>query len=248
MGSHEQLTLVSVAAVAMVLGAAVALAAAVIYRLRRHPQAAAGAAAVTPVRAAPAPAAPAPAAPAPAAPAPNDGAAALDRARSELAADRAEVDRRLARAQRSERAQNLLLSKLSHDLRSPLGTVVTLSQLLVEGSAGPLAGELRKYVEVINRSSESLLALLGTVLDLASLESGRLEIAVSPVNKIILGDWIWHYNRGWLDPRSVWHNFKGKSLVNMLFGDGHAQGYRFPIKPESDPFWSARPNPTNQWW
>jgi len=74
------------------------------------------------------------------------------------------------------------------------------------------------------------------------------EIAKSPVNKIILGDWIWHYNRGWLDQRSVWHNFKGKSLVNMLFGDGHAQGYRFPMKPESDPFWSAPPNPTNQWW
>ena len=74
------------------------------------------------------------------------------------------------------------------------------------------------------------------------------EIAISPVNKIILGDWIWHYNRGWLDPRSVWHNFKGKSLVNMLFGDGHAQGYRFPMKPESDPFWSAPANPTNQWW
>lgn len=74
------------------------------------------------------------------------------------------------------------------------------------------------------------------------------EIAVSPVNKIILGDWIWHFNRGWLDPRSVWHNYRGKSLVVMLFGDGHSEGYRFPTKPESDPFWSAAPNPTNQWW
>lgn len=74
------------------------------------------------------------------------------------------------------------------------------------------------------------------------------EIAVSPANKIILGDWIWHYNRGWLNPRSVWHNFKGKSLVVMLFGDTHAEGYRFPTKPESDPFWSVAPNPTNAWW
>jgi len=74
------------------------------------------------------------------------------------------------------------------------------------------------------------------------------EIGVSPVNKIILGDWIWHFNRGWLDQRSAWHNYRGKSLVVMLFGDGHTEGYRFPIKPESDPFWSALPNPTNQWW
>jgi prepilin-type N-terminal cleavage/methylation domain-containing protein len=74
------------------------------------------------------------------------------------------------------------------------------------------------------------------------------EIAVSPVNKIMLGDWIWHYNRGWNDRRSVWHNYKGKSLVVMLFGDGHAEGYRFPQKPETDPYWLAAPNPAHIWW
>jgi prepilin-type N-terminal cleavage/methylation domain-containing protein len=74
------------------------------------------------------------------------------------------------------------------------------------------------------------------------------EIARSPANKIILGDWIWHYNRGWLNPRSVWHNYRGKSRVIMLFGDTHAESYRFPTLPEGDPFWSAPPNPTNAWW
>jgi prepilin-type N-terminal cleavage/methylation domain-containing protein len=74
------------------------------------------------------------------------------------------------------------------------------------------------------------------------------EIALKPTTKILLGDWIWHYNRGWLDSRSVWHNYKGKSLVTMLFGDGHAEGFRFPMRPESDAFWSAPPNITNAWW
>jgi prepilin-type N-terminal cleavage/methylation domain-containing protein len=74
------------------------------------------------------------------------------------------------------------------------------------------------------------------------------EIAQSAVNKIIQGDWIWHYNRGWLDQRSMWHNYKGKSLVVMLFGDGHSAGYRFPTRSESDPFWTAPPSPTNAWW
>ena len=74
------------------------------------------------------------------------------------------------------------------------------------------------------------------------------EIAVSPSNKIILGDWIWHFNRGWTDRRSVWHNYKGKSLVVMLFGDGHAEGYRFPTRPENDPYWAARPDPNHLWW
>jgi len=75
-----------------------------------------------------------------------------------------------------------------------------------------------------------------------------IAIAVSAINKVTLGDWIWHFNRGWLDQRSAWHNFKGKSLVVMRFGDGHAVGYRFPTKPEADPYWSVTPSPTNEWW
>jgi prepilin-type N-terminal cleavage/methylation domain-containing protein len=74
------------------------------------------------------------------------------------------------------------------------------------------------------------------------------EIGRSPHNKIILGDWIWHYNRGWLNPRSVWHNYRGKSLVVMLFGDGHSQAYRFPMNPEGDPYWQKAPDPSHEWW
>jgi hypothetical protein len=74
------------------------------------------------------------------------------------------------------------------------------------------------------------------------------RIGIAPVKKIILGDWCWHYNRGWLDKKAVWHNYRGKSLVVMLWGDGHASGYRFPEKPESDSFWQASPNPAFDWW
>ncbi|MGZ8901010.1 MAG: type II secretion system protein [Limisphaerales bacterium] len=74
------------------------------------------------------------------------------------------------------------------------------------------------------------------------------DIARSPSNKFLMGDWIWHFNRGLNDRRSIWHNYRGRSLVIMLFGDGHAEAYKFPQKPLTDPFWSAQPNPTNQWW
>src|SRR5439155_3600516 len=74
------------------------------------------------------------------------------------------------------------------------------------------------------------------------------EIARSASNKIIQGDWIWHVNRGWDNPKSIWHNFRGRSLVIMAFGDGHAVGYKFVQRPISDPFWSAMPNPANEWW
>src|SRR5207248_10689189 len=54
------------------------------------------------------------------------------------------------------------------------------------------------------------------------------EIARAPTRKIIQGDWVWHPNRGNSDARSIWHNFQGKSLPVMLFGDGHAGSFHFP--------------------
>src|SRR5581483_5907710 len=45
------------------------------------------------------------------------------------------------------------------------------------------------------------------------------EVSKGPVNKIIQGDCIWHPNRGTVDPRSIWNNYRGSSRMNMLFGD-----------------------------
>src|SRR5579883_1047650 len=73
------------------------------------------------------------------------------------------------------------------------------------------------------------------------------EIALSPVNKIIQGDWIWHPNRGTIDPRSIWHNYKGSSRMNMLWGDGHIEFYRFPADMIGWGF-GPPPDPAFTWW
>jgi prepilin-type N-terminal cleavage/methylation domain-containing protein len=74
-------------------------------------------------------------------------------------------------------------------------------------------------------------------------------IAQSAANKIIQGDWVWQANRGNTDPRSIWHNYRGESLVIMAYGDGHAAAYRFPDVPFSDQaFWFAPPDPHYLWW
>jgi prepilin-type N-terminal cleavage/methylation domain-containing protein/prepilin-type processing-associated H-X9-DG protein len=73
------------------------------------------------------------------------------------------------------------------------------------------------------------------------------EVSMGPVNKIIEGDWIWHPNRGTTDPRSIWHNYRGSSRMNMLFGDGHIEFYRFPPDMVNWPL-SPAPDPGFQWW
>jgi prepilin-type N-terminal cleavage/methylation domain-containing protein len=71
-------------------------------------------------------------------------------------------------------------------------------------------------------------------------------IATSPVNKIIQGDWPWHGNRSEVDPRDLWHTFKGVRYENMLFGDSHVESYHFP---DAISAWiSTTPDPTFLWW
>ena len=73
------------------------------------------------------------------------------------------------------------------------------------------------------------------------------EIARSPVNKIIQGDWPWQGTRDINDKKSVWHNYKGKRTFNMLFGDGHVENYLFPKEYVN---WQLSPpyDPKFKWW
>lgn len=77
-----------------------------------------------------------------------------------------------------ERSRANLLALMGQEMRTPLNAVMTLSQLLLDGSTGPLAPEQRRYVEVIQRSGENVLRLLGDFLDLARLDSRNLALSI----------------------------------------------------------------------
>lgn len=72
------------------------------------------------------------------------------------------------------------------------------------------------------------------------------ELALGPTHKILQGDWAWHANRGNVSPKSIWHNYKGKSRFNMLFGDGHLEFYQFP-DPNQMMTWALSPTPDRAW-
>ena len=75
------------------------------------------------------------------------------------------------------------------------------------------------------------------------------EVAKSASNKIIQGDWHWHGNRhgNANDPRSQWHNFKGQTRFNMLFGDAHVEFFVFP-KEYKQWDYAPLPDPNFKWW
>ncbi len=76
-------------------------------------------------------------------------------------------------AEAGSRAKTEFLANMSHELRTPLNAVVGLTPLL---AAEPLTPTQQEYLEVIESSADTLLQMLNHVLDMAKLESGRLEL------------------------------------------------------------------------
>ena len=76
------------------------------------------------------------------------------------------------------------------------------------------------------------------------------EVARRPATKILQGDWVWHSNRNTTDRQNIWHNFKGRRIDVMLYGDGHVADSRFPPSTTvTDPaFWSQPPDVNFDWW
>jgi prepilin-type N-terminal cleavage/methylation domain-containing protein len=72
------------------------------------------------------------------------------------------------------------------------------------------------------------------------------EIARRPVTKLIQGDWPWHGNRTITDPRSVWHNVRGRRAEAILFGDIHIEFYKFP--PDAEMNDGTLPDPNYKFW
>jgi type II secretory pathway pseudopilin PulG len=76
------------------------------------------------------------------------------------------------------------------------------------------------------------------------------DIASSPGNKIIQGDWDWELpsNDVGSDSSTWWHNDKGQRRFKILFGDGHVAFFAFPAVLGDYPSDYPAPSRTNLYW
>jgi PAS domain S-box-containing protein len=87
------------------------------------------------------------------------------------------IEEARSRAESASRAKSEFLASMSHELRSPLHTIIGFSELLAEGLEGPLNEKQKRFVQHIQKDSQHLLTLINDILDLSKIEAGRLEIA-----------------------------------------------------------------------
>ncbi len=79
-------------------------------------------------------------------------------------------------AEKANEAKTSFLSRMSHELRTPLNAIIGFSELLVSDTQHHLPAEHVDNAEEILRAGHHLLDLINEVLDLARVESGRLDL------------------------------------------------------------------------
>lgn len=80
----------------------------------------------------------------------------------------------------ANRAKQDFLSKLSHELRTPLNSIIGFTGVMLRGMAGEITGEQRAQLEMVERASSRLLALVNDVLDISKIEAGEATVVMRP--------------------------------------------------------------------
>jgi PAS domain S-box-containing protein len=86
------------------------------------------------------------------------------------------------RIQQASRLKNEFLAHMSHELRTPLNAIIGFAELMHGGRVGPLSPTHEEYMGDILVSSRHLLRLINDVLDLAKVESGKIEFCPEQVD------------------------------------------------------------------
>ena len=78
-------------------------------------------------------------------------------------------------------ARDRFLASMSHELRTPLNAIIGFTGTLLMRLPGPLTADQEKQLRTIQGSAKHLLSLINDLLDLAKIESGKLELHLEAV-------------------------------------------------------------------
>lgn len=79
-------------------------------------------------------------------------------------------------------AKDRFLASMSHELRTPLNAIIGFTGTLLMKLPGPLTGDQEKQLRTVQSSGRHLLSLINDLLDLAKIQSGKVELNLEPVN------------------------------------------------------------------
>ena len=103
--------------------------------------------------------------------------AELDETNQGVLALYAELDTQAEQLRQASDLKSRFLSYMSHEFRTPLGSILSIASLLADELDGPLSPEQHKQVAFVRGAARELSDMVDDLLDLAKIEAGRISIS-----------------------------------------------------------------------
>ena len=103
-------------------------------------------------------------------------------AENEEAARREMLEVQNRRIQEASRLKSEFVANMSHELRTPLNSIVGFTELMIDERFGPLPERYQEFVKFMHASANHLLQLINDILDLAKVESGKIDFQPEQVD------------------------------------------------------------------
>lgn len=120
-------------------------------------------------------------------------------------------------AEKANQSKSRFLANISHELRTPMNGILGASELLAPLASTP---EQTTYIELINRSSHTLLTLLNDLLDLSKIEAGKMELETVSFDIRRLVDHVQHLLEIRASSKGLaFHTQVSKGIASHVLGD-----------------------------
>ena len=87
-----------------------------------------------------------------------------------------ELQKRAEELRELDRLKSAFLANMSHELRTPLNSILGFTDVMLEGLDGELTEYMDNDLRLIQKNGQHLLHLINDVLDMAKIESGRMNL------------------------------------------------------------------------
>lgn len=115
--------------------------------------------------------------------------------------------RQLAReAQLANNAKSEFLANMSHEIRTPMNGILGFAELL---KAPKLTGdEQQQYISIIEKSGTRMLNIINDIISISKIESGQVEVAISPANVNELIEYIYKFFKPEMEQKGIQFSIK----------------------------------------
>jgi signal transduction histidine kinase len=85
-----------------------------------------------------------------------------------------------------DRMKDQFVSTISHELRTPITAIIGYLELMLDGEAGDLTEQQKRFLEIVSRNSDRLFRLVNDILTVARIDAGRLTLEPAHVDLVAL--------------------------------------------------------------